>query len=342
MAKELQKKLGDNFWLGVNYINEEDSSIKIVCFNAKKSYLLAWRYINFIKANNIGHVFCREARLLFFIILYNKFLFRRKVKFVYEIHSLLSRNRIDSFVDRTLSFFVNRFIFVTKNLQERYMKKYRIDYSRTIVAPDAVDLNIFDLNLTADEARKKLSLPLDKKILCYTGRFKTMEMDKGINDIIKAVKELDNDDILFLAAGGSDKEIDYYKNIIEKSNMQKQIKLIGSRPQTGLAIYQKAADVLLMPFPYNKHYAYYMSPLKMFEYMAARRPIIASNLPSIKEILNDQNAVFCQPDNPSDLARAIGKVLNDHQHSESISGQAYRDVQNYTWAKRVEKILQFI
>ena len=341
MAKDFQKKMNGDFYLGVNYKNEEDKNIKIVCFNANKSYILAWRYLGFIKDKDIENIYCREARLLFFIILYNKFFFRRKLNYIYEIHSLLARNHIDGFVDKVLSRFVNRFVFVTKNLQERYIKKYKIDISRALVASDAVDLNIFNLGLTLSEARDRLSLPIDKKILCYAGRFKTMGMDKGIGDIIKAIEILNNDHMLFLAVGGSDKELNFYQNIIEKEGMQKRVWLIGSRPQTELAIYLQAADMLLMPFPNNEHYAYYMSPLKMFEYMAARRPIVASDLPSIREILNDRNSILVQPNDPQKLAQGIKEAL-DPEVSEKISHQAFFDVQNYTWGRRVDEILKFI
>jgi hypothetical protein len=49
MSKQFQRKLGDNFTLGVNYINKDDKNINIVCFNVKKSYKLAWKYLKFIK-----------------------------------------------------------------------------------------------------------------------------------------------------------------------------------------------------------------------------------------------------------------------------------------------------
>ena len=64
MAKEFQKQLGEDFYLGVNYKTTDDKNIKIICFNTNKSYILAWRYLKFIKENNINYIYCREARLL--------------------------------------------------------------------------------------------------------------------------------------------------------------------------------------------------------------------------------------------------------------------------------------
>ena len=342
MAREFQKILRDNFWLGVNYKNMDDPSIKIICFSSAKSYVLAWRYMKFIGQNKIDWVYCREARLLFFLILLDKIVFHRRLKFIYEIHALLARDRVDAFIDKFLSRRVSLLIFITENLRRLYLKKYNSPLSKTLLAPDAVDLAVFDLPITQTQARQQLGLPWDKNILIYTGKFKTMEMDKGIKDILAAVKILNNPQILFVAVGGSPKEIAFYQDLIDRENLNQQVKLMPFCTQEDLAIYQKAADILMMPFPKNEHYSFFMSPLKMFEYLAAQRPIIATDLPSVKEVLNNQNAIFCQPDDPADLAQKIKQVLIDNVFAQKIAAQAYQDAHKYTWEKRVGRIIDLI
>jgi len=76
--------------------------------------------------------------------------------------------------------------------------------------------------------------------------------------------------------------------------------------------------------------------------MASKRPIIATDLPSIREVLSEKNAIIVKPGDPSDLANGIKKILEDKELAEQISQQAFRDVDNYTWEKRVESILDFI
>jgi glycosyltransferase involved in cell wall biosynthesis len=109
-----------------------------------------------------------------------------------------------------------------------------------------------------------------------------------------------------------------------------------------VALYQKAGDILLMPFPDIEHYAFYMSPLKMFEYMASRRPIVASDLPSIREILNENNAVLVKPGDCRDLAVNLRKVIIDKALGDNLAQQAFKDAQEYSWEKRAAKILDFI
>ncbi len=260
------------------------------------------------------------------------------IKTVFEAHTW-PESKI--FLYKFLLRKVDKIVVLTQYMKEAFAK-HNFPQAKILVSPDAVDLAEFDINISQDQARQTLNLPRNKKIIAYTGRFKTMGMDKGINDILKALKILNNPDIIFLAVGGSDEDIKFYQKKAHDLNIANQVIFLDSKTQAQLAQYQKAADVLLMPFPKNEHYAYFMSPLKMFEYMVAKRPIIASDLPSIREILNEQNAAFCQPNDPVTLARSISRVLSNLEISEQIAEKSYQDVQSYSWDKRVERILKFI
>lgn len=235
---------------------------------------------------------------------------------------------------------INGLILVTKKAKERFIN-IGIKEKKILISPDGVDLSIFNINMSKEEARQKFNLPQNKKIIVYTGKFKTMGMDKGIHDILRSLRMLD-EKVVFVAAGGSNNDINYYKNKAKELNALDRTIFVGHVNQNILAIYQKAADALLMPFPFSEHYAYYMSPLKMFEYMASKRPIIATDLPSIREILSENNAIIVKPDNPENLAWGIKKSLVDENLVNKITEQAFKDAHEYTWERRVERILGFI
>src|SRR3989344_4614343 len=90
--------------------------------------------------------------------------------------------------------------------------------------------------------------------------------------------------------------------------------------------------------------AKYTSPLKMFEYMASGCPIVAQDLPSFGEVLNENNSVLAKAGDAEDLANKIAWVFNDKNRElvEKIANQALKDVQNYTWEKRAKKIIDFL
>jgi glycosyltransferase involved in cell wall biosynthesis len=257
-------------------------------------------------------------------------------KVVYECHSIPRKRKMFFLITKLFS----KVIVISKGLKEDFLEQGFKD-NKILIAADAVNLNIFIKSITREEARKKLNLPENKDIICYCGKFKTMGMDKGIKDILLSLTFLEKE-VLFLAVGGDQKDINFYQKMADDLKVSKLVKFIGHIKQNELAVYQKAADILLMPFPNIEHYSKFMSPIKMFEYMASKRPIIASNLPTIKEVLNNDNCLFCEPDNPRDLAIKIEELLNNKERGDKLSQVAFKDVQRYTWENRVKMILKFI
>src|SRR3989338_418283 len=289
-------------------------------------------YLLFKKNKNDFIFYSRDEHLLPLLQLFSK-------KVVWEGHSLHAKKRYYQ------KYFKQCLLLVVLTGQLRKeLVDLGIEADKIIIAPDAVDLAVFAIKLTQEAARQKVNLPPGKIILGYTGSFKTKGMDKGIGDILKALKILsqENLNVLFMAVGGIEPDILDYKNQAEDLGIGDRVLLLKPVSQNRLAIYQKAFDVLLMPFPDKPHYRYYMSPLKMFEYLAAGRPIIASDLPSIKEVLSEQNCLFCQPDNPADLAAKIKLILQDRDLSDRMVKQSQRDSLSYTWENRAAKIIQAI
>ncbi|MFA6253161.1 MAG: glycosyltransferase [Patescibacteria group bacterium] len=256
----------------------------------------------------------------------------------YECHSLIKY----AWLLKSLSRPIKKIIVLTQGIKNIFVS---LGYKEEniIVGPDAVDIEKFDLDLTIEKARSKLSLPSEKKILGFTGSFTTMNQDKGIKDILLALKIISKKkDILFVAIGGNQSDINFYRQTADDLGVGESALFLPKVDQNILAVYQKAFDVLLMPFPNTTHYAFYMSPLKMFEYMASQRPIVSSDLVTIREVLNENNCLFCRSDDPVDLALKIKIILKNPYLAKKISQQAYQDVQSYTWEKRAENIINFI
>jgi len=228
-------------------------------------------------------------------------------------------------------------ITITQGLKDFYIKEYDINPDKILVAPDGANLEKFKIQESKSQIRDKLGLPQDKKIIVYTGSFYLYDW-KGIDILLEAVRYFENDWLLLLV-GGNEKEIEEIKKKYDSDN----ILLVEHKHHSEIPSYLTSADALVLPN--KKGYAESerdTSPIKLFEYMASGVPIVASDLSSIREILNENNTVFVEPNNPKSLANGIKKVLQNADFADRISKQALEDVQNYTWQKRAGKILKFI
>jgi glycosyltransferase involved in cell wall biosynthesis len=86
---------------------------------------------------------------------------------------------------------------------------------------------------------------------------------------------------------------------------------------------------------------FYTSPMKLFEYMASKTPILASLVPAIEELVDSSSAFFFEPDNEGDLKNKIELALEDETR-ESKSLSAYSKVLEFTWQKRARRITYFL
>ena len=120
----------------------------------------------------------------------------------------------------------------------------------------------------------------------------------------------------------------------------------GFVAQREVSSYLLASDVLVMPYSSRvtirdgTEAGEFTSPLKLFEYMAAGKPIVATGVPSVLEILRPgENSVVTTPDDEEEFIQVLGCVLGDPELCARISEGARSDATEYTWEKRVEKII---
>ena len=168
---------------------------------------------------------------------------------------------------------------------------------------------------------------------------------KGVDDLIISFSEvlISLQNAFLLLVGINENEVGELKNIFQRVGVKEECyKIVTHVPQREAFLYMKASDALVMNYPDTPHYALYMSPLKLFEYMASGVPIITSDLPSVREILNENNSLIVKEHGYLGLAKGVVLLLENKDFSAKIAEQAYKDVQNYTWEKRATTILSFM
>ncbi len=220
--------------------------------------------------------------------------------------------------------------------------KRGIPENKLLVLEDGVDLTRFKIKDDKATWRRKLGWDDNKKYAVYCGH---LYKEKGIDVIIAAAENLKkHKNIQFILAGGLGKDINHWKAICEQKNL-KNISFTGFLKNNVVPYYLKAADCLLLPYSQGIEYKvmdiHTTSPLKLFEYMASNRPIVATNTQTISKILtHNENAVLTMLGDINAFSDAVFSILNQPIHSEKLAAKASLLAENFTWDKRCESILQ--
>lgn len=208
---------------------------------------------------------------------------------------------------------------------------------RITVLPDAVDLTQFEFSDSAARVRADLRLPISRPIAMYAGSVGHYDW-KG-EDVFIAAAELLSDGWVFVLVGGDAEDARRAFGGPLPSNLL----CVGRRAHTDVPRFLRAANVLVLPNKSgNPRSATLTSPLKLFEYMASGVPIVASNLPALREIIDDQCAWLVPPDRPASLAAGIVAAHRDEARSRALATCARHRVERHQWTNRAMSVLNVL
>ena len=206
------------------------------------------------------------------------------------------------------------------------------------IAPNGVDPAQYKSLPGAAEARRQLNLE-DKLTVGFTGH---IYPGRGADLLFELAKRMP--DVNFLWVGGTPDEVSYWRDQLSDAGAS-NVTMTGFVENSRLPLYQSAADILLMPYGRSisassgQNIAEVINPMKMFDYMAAGRAIVSADLPVIHEVLNDDNAVFCEPGNADAWESTLRELIADEPSRLLLGAQARKDVAGYTWVARAKRAL---
>ncbi len=276
-----------------------------------------------------------------------KFLFSKKLIFTRELWTLLffpgasfEAHTFPNTFTRAHSFLLKRaaHIFTLTSFLKQKIESIGVANSKIFVEADAVNPDEFLVSVRKDELREMFGLPKDAFLVMYTGSFALFDW-KGVDTLLEAAKIM-NGSVVFVLVGEDVEEIEKIKT----DELANRVIFVPHQLHKVIPQYLAAADVLVLP---NKNSdvmsSAYTSPLKLFEYMAAQRPIVASDLPSIREVVDENDVWFFEAGNVSALVKVLGDFCGLEQSVvDSKIFSAYKKVLNLTWVKRAERILKII
>jgi glycosyltransferase involved in cell wall biosynthesis len=223
-------------------------------------------------------------------------------------------------------------VTVNEYLRRQYLD-VGIPDAKLGVWPDAVDPAPFDRAPERAEARRCFGLPEDGPVAVYCGHFYET---KGVPCLIDAARLAP--DVTFCLVGGTPRDVAMMR---QRAAGASNLRFEGFVPQRFVPAYLAAADVLVLPNSARFEHARATSPLKLFEYMAASRAIVATAIPAVEDRLRDrENALVVEPDSPEALAAAVREVANDPTLAKRLGDRARSDVEPFSWRRRARDILE--
>ena len=234
-----------------------------------------------------------------------------------------------------------RLVSITRALVELLEQDFHLRFpaQQVVIAPNGVDLERFASLPDPVTARSQVGLREAPTVMCtghlYAGR--GADLFLALARTIPAAH--------FVWVGGRPEDIEVWRQRADKNSLF-NITFVGFIPNGSLPIHQAAADILLMPYSQSimgssgtADSAAVASPMKMFEYMGTGRAIASAYLPVIHEVLNENNAVFCKPDDIISWKGVLERLLQDKSLREQLGKQARLDAQGYTWVARAQRIM---
>jgi glycosyltransferase involved in cell wall biosynthesis len=193
-------------------------------------------------------------------------------------------------------------------------------------------------------AREALKLPADTFVVGYIGQLHTMSMGKGLDVLIDAIAEVRDVPVTLCLVGGPADMVDALRQRWQASGLPGERLLTPGRVEPSrVPLYIRAFDVCSMTFPWTEHFAYYASPLKLFEYMAVGGTILASDLPSIAEVVRDgDSALLVPPSDVNAIVTVLRRLWADPALRERLGARAREAAAAYSWAARADHILERI
>jgi glycosyltransferase involved in cell wall biosynthesis len=251
----------------------------------------------------------------------------------YEIHDMPERNR---FFYVLLLSRIKGAVITNHWKLESIVRMFKLPRSKLLYEANAVEITQFNIATTKEEARVKLGIKPETPIVLYTGHLYSW---KGVDTLARAAEILSGRTEIYVV-GGTHEDVARFK---EEFGHISNLHVVGYRPHSEIPLWQKVADVVVLPNTAREDISkYYTSPMKLFEYMASKRPIVATDIPSVREILDNTNAIIVRPDDSQAMARGIIKALEDQSLVNKITNAAYHSVELHTWGKRAGRILNFI
>ena len=335
-------------------VKESFGLVGLPCIDPVKRVTLDWPWLELGPLPRIAHfvqiltftfaAFMFVARMppcivysrdLLVLTVLNLFSTGRGRLFIFEVHTLPR-----SAAGRNLHLWAARradaVVAISDHIRDWYLEM-GLDPTSVVTARDGVDLAAYSDLPEKSIARDRLGIESEATVAVYTGHFFPW---KGVDTLVEAAADLPEDWRVFVV-GGIEPDLGRIRDL---ARADERIEVVGHLPARDAAVYLAAADVAVLPNSGAAEIsARYTSPLKLFEYLASGRPVVATDVPAIREIVESgRSALLVDPDDPGALAAGIQLVASDANLREKIALGGLEIAHENSWNSRAALIKGFL
>lgn len=292
----------------------------------------------YLRRSRFRYIYTRDFAVIYFFSLLAKKL-KPTTELIFEAHKVYYRtSKLVNYKQEKKAYsIVNRVVATSNNCKNDLHHLFNIDTEKILVTPNGVNLDYY----REEMARyKKRDFADPDKILVYSGSFIWW---KGVDTLLKAFPLTTTKNIKLLLVGDYGNCKTKIRNLIIRNKLEDKIIMKGYLPQGKMIELLCSAHLGIIPNNKSTEGILYTSPVKLFEYMACGLPIVASALPSIKELVTEgRNCLFFQPEDETDLAAKIDFLLKHRDLMQKMANHNWQDVEKYTWQEKAQSIADFL
>ncbi|MFA6429348.1 MAG: glycosyltransferase [Patescibacteria group bacterium] len=250
-------------------------------------------------------------------------------KVVFELHDV---NPKFFWLHRTIAKAVDLIVTTNAWKRDELLRRWGTRIKGRVVAlPNAIDLAPYQSLPPKEEAKRQLGWDAELRHVLYMGHLYDW---KGVFVLADASAFLPLD-VRVMMLGGTPEDAEKMRRYVQEHRLDR-VTLLAHVPPERVPLHLAAADVLVLPNSGKSWYSKYtVSPLKLWDYLAAKRPVVVSDLPSLRELVTDEEVRFVRPDDPQALAEGVETALAGDVARVTHAGER---VQRQTWTARASAI----
>jgi glycosyltransferase involved in cell wall biosynthesis len=229
-----------------------------------------------------------------------------------------------------------KIICVSEPAKQHLVESWQIDPEKIEVMPNGVDINFFKPVDVSASTRAGFSIG-NGPVICFVGAFHPWHgLDLLVESFARVLKEFPEAKLLLVGDGRARPALDQK---IAEQGVGSSVIITGLVPQVQVPTMLALADVAVLPYPQLPKELWF-SPLKLYEYMAAGKAIVASRAGQIAEVLHHgYTGLLTEPGNVNGLSQAILDLLNNPKLRSELGQNARRQaVEQHSWERYIQRL----